>query len=114
MIGTFMAFSLTDLESVIAARAESTAEASYTRSLLDKGLHKCAEKFGEEAVVAVIAAVAQDKEALVNEAADVLFHLLIVLQQKDISDADVMGELESRTGQSGHAEKSSRTSSKQS
>lgn len=101
-------FSLTDLEAIISDRASADGEASYTRSLLDKGVAKTAEKFGEEAIEAVIAAVAQDESALKGEAADVLFHLLVLLKLRGISVADVMEELQRRTGQSGHAEKAAR------
>lgn len=101
-------FTLADLEAIIAKRASADGESSYTRSLMDKGVEKTAEKFGEEAVEAIIAAVAQDENALKGEAADVLFHLLVLLKLRGISVADVMNELHNRTGQSGHAEKAAR------
>lgn len=101
-------FSLTDLEAVIAARASADGDTSYTRTLMDKGVTKTAEKFGEEAVETIIAAVAQDDAAVTGEAADVLFHLLVLLKLRGISVADVMEELQRRTGQSGHAEKAAR------
>jgi phosphoribosyl-ATP pyrophosphohydrolase len=102
------AFSLHNLEAIIALRAGESGEKSYTRSLMDKGISRAAEKLGEEAVEAVIAAVSQDDKAMRGEAADILFHLLVVLNMRGISLDDVLMELHSRTGQSGHAEKASR------
>ena len=102
-------FSLNDLEKIIAERAESGDSASWTVKLMGKGPEKAAEKLGEEAIETVIAAVAQDKDALRDEAADLLYHLLVVLKMKDVSVEDVMRELERRTGQSGLEEKASRS-----
>ena len=101
-------FSLNDLEAIIASRADDAAEQSYTASLLGKGKSKCAEKFGEEAIEAVIAAVSQDKEGMVSEFADVVFHLLVLMKASGVTIAEVMEELDKRTGQSGHEEKASR------
>ena len=101
-------FALETLAEIIESRANADAGSSYTRSLLDKGVARCARKFGEEATEAVIAAVAEDDHALVGEAADVLYHLLVVLRARAIPLGLVMAELESRTAQSGHAEKASR------
>ena len=101
-------FSLETLAEIVARRASVEAGASYTRSLLDKGATHCAKKFGEEATEAVIAAVAQDQTALCAEAADVLYHLLVVLRARDVPLSLVMAELERRTAQSGHQEKASR------
>ena len=101
-------FALETLAAIVETRAHADAGASYTRALLDKGVAQCARKFGEEATEAVIAAVAQDDSALVGEAADVLYHLLVVLKARDIPLDRVMAELERRTAQSGHAEKASR------
>jgi phosphoribosyl-ATP pyrophosphohydrolase len=101
-------FALENLAEIIARRSQADAESSYTRSLLDKGPARCAKKFGEEATEAVIAAVAEDDAALTAEAADVLYHLLVVLQARKIPLSAVMSELERRTAQSGHAEKASR------
>jgi phosphoribosyl-ATP pyrophosphohydrolase len=101
-------FSLDDLAAIIAARAGSTAEASYTKSLLEAGPGRAAKKFGEEAVEAVIAAIEGDRTALIKESADVLYHLIVLLKTRDISLDEVMGELQARTGQSGHAEKAGR------
>ncbi|WGJ13460.1 phosphoribosyl-ATP diphosphatase [Methylocapsa sp. D3K7] len=101
-------FTLEDLAAIIAARANASATASYTKSLLDGGPARAAKKLGEEAVETVIAAVQGDAEALTRESADLLYHLLVVLHQRGISLADVCAELEHRTGRSGHAEKAAR------
>jgi phosphoribosyl-ATP pyrophosphohydrolase len=101
-------FALENLAEIVARRAEANAESSYTRALLDKGVARCAKKFGEEATEAVIAAVAEDEAALRAEAADVLYHLLVLLQARRVPLADVMAELERRTLQSGLQEKSAR------
>ena len=103
-------FSLDDLAKTIALRAQAGGEKSYTRSLLDKGPRGAAKKFGEEAVEFVIAAVSESDEALRAEAADVLYHLLVVLEAREIPLRDVIGELERRTTRSGHEEKASRAS----
>lgn len=99
---------LEDLAAIVAARAEADPDESWTARLLAKGPEKCAEKFGEEAVEAVIEAVRGDKAALTREAADVLFHLAVMLQSRGVTLADVMAELEMRQGQSGLAEKAAR------
>lgn len=106
-----MSFSLTDLEAIIADRAAASADESWTAKLLAKGPEKCAEKFGEEAIEAVIEAVKNDKAGLTSEAADVLFHLLVMLKSRDVALADVLAELERRQSQSGLAEKASRPTS---
>ncbi len=103
-------FGLNDLEAIINQRSGEDVEKSYTASLLAKGVNKCAEKFGEEAVEAIIAATTKNREELTRESADVLFHLLVLLKAADISIKDVYAELEARTGQSGHQEKASRKS----
>ena len=100
------------LEATIAARkAEADVAGSHTARLLAKGPAKCAQKFGEEAVEAVIAAVTDNREELIAESADALFHLLVMLAAKDVALAAVLGELERREGVSGVAEKASRTES---
>ena len=104
-------FSLSDLEKRVRERAQASAEKSYTRSLIDKGVEHCAKKFGEEAFETAIAAVQPDKGRLVAEAADLLYHLLVVLEVRGVSLDDVMAELEKRTAQSGHDEKASRPKS---
>jgi phosphoribosyl-ATP pyrophosphohydrolase len=101
-------FALENLAEIVARRAEANADNSYTRTLLDKGVARCAKKFGEEATEAVIAAVAEDDAALRSEAADVLYHLLVLLQARRVPLADVMAELERRTAQSGLQEKAAR------
>jgi phosphoribosyl-ATP pyrophosphohydrolase len=103
-------FTLADLADTIARRAEASAGESYTRSLLDRGAAHCARKFGEEAIELAIAAAAQDDSHVRAEAADVLYHLLVVLQARGIAFQSVMSELQSRTQQSGHQEKASRKS----
>lgn len=101
-------FTLADLDAIIAARAVSDDEMSYTRKLMGKGVAKCAQKLGEEAVEAAIAAVQHDRDELTAEAADVLYHLLVVLKVCDVSLEDVMAELARRTGQTGLQEKAAR------
>ncbi len=101
-------FNLDMLNSIITARADESGESSYTASLLGKGTQKCAEKFGEEAVEAIIAAVSGNSGELVRETADVLYHLLVLLKSEGVELSDVMAELAMRTRQSGHQEKASR------
>ncbi len=99
---------LARLEQVIAARKDSDPDSSYTASLLAKGDGKIAEKLGEEAIETIIAALTQDTSALIGEAADLIFHLLILLQAKGVSLAQVEAELIRREGVSGHDEKAAR------
>ena len=96
------------LAAVIAARKGGDAESSWTAQLLARGPEKCAEKFGEEAVEAIIAAVKGDRAALTAEAADVLYHLLVMCAARDVTLADVLAELARREGTSGVAEKAGR------
>jgi phosphoribosyl-ATP pyrophosphohydrolase len=103
-------FTLRDLERRIQARACESADISYTRKLLDRGVNHCAKKFGEEAVEAAIAAVGEDRTRLIGETADVLYHLLVVLHARGISLDDVEAELGARTRQSGLEEKAARKS----
>ncbi|MBM3552076.1 MAG: phosphoribosyl-ATP diphosphatase [Alphaproteobacteria bacterium] len=103
-----MTFTLDDLAALIKSRRNDSASTSYTKTLLDAGMPKIAKKFGEEAVEAVIAAVEGDRAALTNEAADTLYHLLVMLEARDVSLDDVLRELERRTKQSGLAEKAAR------
>jgi phosphoribosyl-ATP pyrophosphohydrolase len=103
-------FTLNDLEKRVQARAAASAEVSYTRKLLDRGVAHCAKKLGEEAVEAAIAAVGEDREHMVGEAADVLYHLLVVLHARGITLAEVEAELGARTRQSGLDEKAARKS----
>ena len=101
---------LARLEQTIAARLEASPEKSYVASLSARGLSVIARKLGEEATEAVVAALAGDEVDVVGEAADVLFHLLVLLGEKGIALERVLGELERREGTSGHAEKAARTS----
>ena len=103
-------FTLNDLEKRIQARAQESAEVSYTRKLLDRGILHCAKKLGEEAVEAAIAAVGEDKTRMTGEAADVLYHLLVVLHARGITLGEVEAELSARTRQSGLDEKAARKS----
>ena len=100
---------LDDLARTIAARADADPDSSWTARLLAKGPEKCAGKFGEEAVEAIIEAVKGDRERLTSEAADVLFHLLVMLQSRGVALDDVMAELARRQGTSGLAEKAARS-----
>ncbi len=101
-------FTLAELEKRVHARAQASAQVSYTRALIDKGVAHCAKKLGEEAVETAMAAVQEDKGRLVAEAADLLYHLLVLLEARGITLAQVEAELEKRTVQSGHQEKASR------
>lgn len=101
-------FTLSDLEKIVAQRAAASPEDSWTARLVAGGQKKAAKKFGEEAVEAVIAAIADDRKNLTDEAADVIFHLLVVLKIAGIPFSDVLAELERRTAQSGIAEKAAR------
>jgi len=103
-----MAFSLQQLAEIIAERARSGAGKSYTKELLDAGIEKCAKKLGEEAVETTLAAVGGKPEALVAESADLLYHLLVLLQARGVPLSDVLAELERRTARSGLEEKASR------
>ena len=96
------------LSETILARKSADPESSWTAKLLAKGPEKCAEKFGEEAVEAIIEAVKGDRAKLTAEAADVVYHLLVMLAARDVSLADVVAELERREGVSGIAEKAAR------
>jgi phosphoribosyl-ATP pyrophosphohydrolase len=100
---------LARLSATITARRASDADSSYTRQLLDAGPAKCAKKLGEEAVETVIATMGESDEALKSEAADLLYHLLVVLEARHIPLDDVLSVLEQRMGQSGLAEKASRS-----
>lgn len=106
-----MRFTLEDLDAIVARRAAADASESYTRSLIDAGPKKCAKKLGEEGVEAAIACAGGANVELAEEAADVLYHLLVALKVRGVPLSDVMDVLKSRTAQSGHAEKASRTKS---
>ena len=96
------------LAATIAARKGADPDSSWTAKLLAKGPEKCAEKFGEEAIEAVIEAVKGDRDRLKAEAADVLYHLLVMLAARDVTLAEVLAELDRREGTSGIAEKAAR------
>jgi len=100
---------LEELNRIVASRAEADPEDSWTAKLLAKGPAKCAEKFGEEAIEAIIEAARGEPQKLAAETADVLFHLLVMLKACDVPLADVMAVLDSRTGRSGITEKAQRT-----
>jgi phosphoribosyl-ATP pyrophosphohydrolase len=103
-----MAFTLESLAAIIAERARSGGERSYTKKLLAEGAEKCAKKLGEEAMETALAAVAGEPKALVAESADLLYHLLVVLESRGVALADVYAELERRSARSGLDEKASR------
>ena len=100
--------SLNKLAATIQSRKGADPDSSWTAKLLSKGPEKCAEKFGEEAVEAIIEAVKGDRARLTSEAADVLYHLLVMLAARDVSLADVLAELDRREGRSGLDEKAAR------
>jgi phosphoribosyl-ATP pyrophosphohydrolase len=102
-------FTIHDLDSIIDARAASGGEASYTRKLLDKGREHCAKKFGEEAVETVIAAVGNDRDHLIAEGADLMFHFLVLLKARGVKFQDIEDALAQRTTISGLEEKAART-----
>jgi len=96
------------LAATVETRRGADPESSWTAKLLARGPEKCAEKFGEEAVEAIIEAVRGDRERLTSEAADVLYHLLVMLAARGVTLAEVLAELERREGVSGIQEKASR------
>jgi phosphoribosyl-ATP pyrophosphohydrolase len=97
------------LAALIKSRRSDSAQKSYTAQLLTAGAERCAKKFGEEAVETVIAALGQDTDALKSEAADTLYHLLVLLESREVAFSDVLKVLEGRMGTSGLAEKASRS-----
>lgn len=99
---------LFDLAATIRARRNARGEASYTKQLLEAGPERCAKKLGEEAVETVIAGVGQSDAALRSEAADLLYHLLVLLEARHIAIGDVLAVLDGRMGQSGLEEKKQR------
>ena len=99
---------LNDLFDTIQSRKSADPSSSWTAQLLAKGPEKCAEKFGEEAIEAIIEAVKGDKAALTSEAADVLYHLMVMLAARDVTLDDVIEELTKRQLKSGIAEKAAR------
>jgi len=101
-------FTLQDLEKRVQTRAQASPASSYTRTLLDKGVSHCAKKLGEEAVEMAIATVAEDRERVVAEAADLLYHLLVVLHARGVALSEVEAVLAERTRHSGLDEKAAR------
>ena len=99
---------LDDLYATILSRKSADPSSSWTAQLLAKGPEKCAEKFGEEAVEAIIEAVKNEPRGLTSEAADVLYHLLVMLAARDVPLSDVLDELARRQSTSGIAEKAAR------
>jgi phosphoribosyl-ATP pyrophosphohydrolase len=108
MLQARMTFTLHDLEARVHQRAAAPPNQSYTRKLIDRGVAHCAKKLGEEAVETALAAVTEDREHLIAEAADLLYHLLVVLEARGVKLAEVESALEARTAQSGLDEKASR------
>ncbi|MGA7535306.1 MAG: phosphoribosyl-ATP diphosphatase [Pseudolabrys sp.] len=102
-------FTLPDLEKRIHERAKASAAESYTRALIDKGVAHCAKKLGEEAIETGLAAVQDDDSRLIAESADLLYHLLVLLEARGVTLAQVEAVLEKRTAQTGHEEKASRS-----
>jgi phosphoribosyl-ATP pyrophosphohydrolase len=101
-------FTIHDLAKIVDARAASGGEASYTRKLLDRGPEHCARKFGEEAVETVIAGIGNNRDHLIAESADLLFHLLVLLKSRGVGLEEVEATLAQRTGMSGTEEKAAR------
>ena len=101
-------FTLADLEKRVHERAKASAKDSYTRALLDKGIDQCVKKLGEEAIETAIAALQDNKGRLIAEAADLLYHLLVVLEARKVTLTEVEAELGKRIAQTGHEEKASR------
>ncbi|RIV89901.1 phosphoribosyl-ATP diphosphatase [Aurantiacibacter xanthus] len=100
---------LTRLEQTIATRRAASPDESYVAKLHARGLEKIAQKVGEEGVETVIAALAGERQELIGEAADLLFHLLVLLGAKDVALEEVLAELDRREGMSGLAEKAARS-----
>jgi phosphoribosyl-ATP pyrophosphohydrolase len=101
-------FNLHDLEARLKERAKESAQTSYTRKLLDKGVAHCAKKLGEEAVETVLAALEEDRSRLIAESGDLLYHLLVLLQARGVTLAEVEASLAQRTSKSGLEEKAAR------
>ena len=105
---TAKTFTLDALAARVRERAAASPDVSYTRKLLDRGVGHCAKKLGEEAVETALAAVGDDRDHLIAEAADLLYHLLVVLQARGVTWAEVEAALDARTGRSGLDEKAAR------
>jgi phosphoribosyl-ATP pyrophosphohydrolase len=102
------AFTLDDLEKRVKERAVASPDVSYTRKLLDRGIAHCAKKLGEEAIETAIAAIAEDRDRVIAEAADLLYHLLVVLEARGVALSEVEAQLARRQTSSGLDEKASR------
>jgi phosphoribosyl-ATP pyrophosphohydrolase len=101
-------FTLHDLAARVKERAQASADVSYPRKLIDRGIAHCAKKLGEEAVETTIAAIAEDRERLIAETADLLYHLMVVLEARGVALAEVEAALAERTARSGLDEKAAR------
>jgi phosphoribosyl-ATP pyrophosphohydrolase len=101
-------FTLHDLERRVQERAQASPDVSYTRKLLDRGVAQCAKKLGEEAIETALAAVGEDRDRLIAEAADLVYHLLVLLKSRGVALAEVEAALAARTAQSGLDEKAAR------
>jgi phosphoribosyl-ATP pyrophosphohydrolase len=101
-------FTLADLADRVHERAQASPKDSYTATLIERGIAYCSKKLGEEAIETAMAAVHEDKSRLISEAADLIYHLLVVMEARSVTLAQVEAELEKRTAKSGHEEKASR------
>src|SRR5215472_7005589 len=101
-------FTIYDLERRVRERAQASADVSYTRKLLDRGVAQCAKKLGEEAIEVALAAVGEERDRLIAEASDLIYHLLVLLKARGIALAEVEQALATRTAQSGLDEKAAR------
>ena len=108
MTAAMAKFTIQDLEQRVHERAQAAPDVSYTRKLLDRGVAQCAKKFGEEAIETVLAAVGEDRERLIAEASDLIYHLLVLLEARAITLAEVEAALAARTTLSGLDEKAAR------
>ena len=102
-------FTLQELSEIISKRARSGDKKSYTRKLMEKGVERCAKKFGEEAVELALAAVLEDRQAVRAEAADVIYHFLVLLEASGVTLSEVVDELAGRRGKTGLEEKAARS-----
>jgi phosphoribosyl-ATP pyrophosphohydrolase len=108
MTDTMTKFTIHDLERRVGERAQASPDVSYTRKLLDRGVAQCAKKFGEEAFETALAAVGEDRDRLIAESSDLIYHLLVLLKSRGITLAEVEAALAARTNQSGLDEKAAR------
>ena len=101
-------FTIYDLERRVHERAQASPDVSYTRKLLDRGVAQCAKKLGEEAIETALAAVGEERDRLIAEASDLIYHLLVLLKARGIALAEVDQALAARTVQTGLDEKAAR------